>query len=269
MRFDLSFGERWLLESAREHRYALPLPASPPRTVRETYNVACDHGLETDELWAAVFRLCRSGLLELTRPRPPRPRGERVRFDRLDRSEGPDPGRVVVPASAADVGRFAAWSEPVPDSTWRRGIDYGLTPAGGAAWEGFAAVDWTRYHTNWSFHRRGVRGGGPAGHHVLAARDETLNDVLRSGTYLRGRIDRRVRVRRGTFRPWPATYWKTLPVGSRLSFFVEPRDGSRTACHAAYGNAWPVRWWPEVYRNRTVSVPPPWFRGVCEGGGSP
>ena len=144
MRFDLSFGERWLLESAREHRYPLRLPASPPRTVRETYNVARDHGFEADELWAAVFRLCRLGLLELTRPRPSRPRGERGRFDRLDMGEGPDPGRVVVPASAADVGRLAAWSEPVPGSRWRRGIRYGLTPAGGAAWEAVAAVDWTK-----------------------------------------------------------------------------------------------------------------------------
>ena len=148
--------------------------------MRETYNVARDHGFEADELWAAVFRLCRLGLLKLTRPRPSRPRGERGRFDRLDMGEGPDPGRVVVPASAADVGRLAAWSEPVPGSRWRRGIRYGLTPAGGAAWEEFAAVDWTRYHTNWSFHRRGVRGGGPAGRHVLAARQETLNAVLRS-----------------------------------------------------------------------------------------
>ena len=65
------------------------------------------------------------------------------------------------------------------------------------------------------------------------------------------------------------TYWKTLPVGSRLSFFVEPRDGSSAAYHAAYRNSWPARWWPEVYRDRTVGVPPPWFRGVCDDGGEP
>ena len=259
MRFELSFGERWVLESARQTVYPLALLAAPPAEATLHYNTV-HHGLFGPDLWDAVLRLCRLGLLELIRS---------------DLGDAPD--EILMPADAAAVRALCEYEDPphgpgrAPRPRWRA-IGYRLTPAGGAAWERFAGVDWDLFHH--SFHRHWgfklTAGRRMDILHTLAPREETLAVVLRAGTFsLKGRVDLRTRPRWGVIRPFRATYWKTLPVGHRLSVRVHRRFGraSRDGYRRERARSWPARWWPAVYAARVYRFAPPWFRTVDGRGG--
>ena len=102
---------------------------------------------------------------------------------------------------------------------------YGLTAAGGAAWEAAARPDWDRY-IDISF------GTDPDEGEVICA-DPTRADRFVLSPYQQ-HLPLPDSVRRDRLQPWPATYWKTLPLGHRVRFLydsgnpIEPKYGSNT-----------------------------------------
>ena len=106
---------------------------------------------------------------------------------------------------------------------------YGLTAAGGEAWEKVARPDWDRYIDS-SF------GTEPDAGEVICA------DPARAERYLFSPYQEHQPlpdcVRRDCLEPWPATYWKTLPAGHRIRFLYD----SGRPVHPKYGtDAWAKR----------------------------
>jgi hypothetical protein len=89
---------------------------------------------------------------------------------------------------------------------------YGLTAAGGAAWEEVSQPDWARYIDS-SF------GIEPNAGEVICA------DPARAERYVFSPYQEHPplphSVRRDRLEPWRATYWKTLPTGYRISFLYD------------------------------------------------
>jgi hypothetical protein len=88
-------------------------------------------------------------------------------------------------------------------------VYYGLTAAGGAAWEEVARPDWDRYIDS-SF------GIDPDEGEVICA------DPARAEGFVFSPYQEHPpladSLRRDRLEPWPATYWKTLPSGHRIAF---------------------------------------------------
>ena len=196
-------------------------------------NKPCHHGLFGRDLLDALLRLARLGLIEfhegtsISHPTPADAAGMRRLIERDEMCVPRRPGRP---------------------RHRRPAVYFGLTAAGGAAWEAFAEPDWERFQTNQSGRIRRGRFGDRLVH-VLAGSERVLNEVLLRGQYGGTLVSHRIRVRRGEIRPFRPTSWKVLPVGYRLSF----RGG---------GPVWPVPntrprlsgeiWWPGR-----------WYRSVC------
>ena len=137
------------------------------------------------------------------------------------------------------IGVFQAGGEPVKDGEAAlrdllhddhegnpdAGSYYGLTSLGGATWETFAHPKWSRY-IGASF------GTGPAEAEVICADPDRLNGYVFSkyqtfhalpGTIRRDRVE-----------PWPATYWKVLPLGYRMRYEYEPDEPIPEGCDSSY-----------------------------------
>jgi hypothetical protein len=123
------------------------------------------------------------------------------------------------------------WLFSVPElrEMLRRGtrdIDaaYGLTEKGGARWEIEAQADWSRYIQD---HKLDLRDQPEFREIICVDRD-------RFETYVTGRLvefddptDPASEIR-DVLAPWPATYWKSLPVGYRLRCRPSERRFQRT-----------------------------------------
>ena len=97
---------------------------------------------------------------------------------------------------------------------------YGLTTEGGAAWENVARPDWDRY-LDVSF------GTDPDEGEVIGV------DSARAESYIFSPYQEHPplagSVRRDRLEPWPATYWKTLPLGHRIRFLYDPNSSVQPA----------------------------------------
>jgi hypothetical protein len=175
----LSRGEYWLLESAVEGMPPLRWLVAPQ--LEQIFNKT-GHRLGRGALVDTMERLVVADLLCAHRANGGNFAPTRAEIEAaLD--ESPDPPRAVE-------------------------THYGLTAAGGAAWESFAAPDWNRY----------IDSGCDEQHRY----DATCADRKRLLRYLAALR------REGTFQeeslvwdevaPWQATYWKQLPRGHRVRF---------------------------------------------------
>jgi hypothetical protein len=175
----LSRGEYWLLESAVDGMPPFRWLVSP--NIEAIFNKT-GHGLTRDALLDTLDGLVMQGFI-------------RARHEERDEFT---PTRDEI----------AAAFDESSDSHWADVTHYGLTPAGGAAWEAFAAPDWNRYiDSGCDEHNR---------------YDVTCADRRRLHGYLAALR------REGTFQeeslvwdevaPWQATYWKQLPHGHRARF---------------------------------------------------
>lgn len=193
---DLRFtrGEYWLLESVAEYRVPLACLVDP--RLDEALNKP-PHGLSRAELLDTLERLVARGFVRATNEQE-----ELVTRDEL--------------------------SAALAEGQWDRKSDYGLTRAGGAAWEAFAAPNWSR--------RLDSSNDGDARYEVICADRGWLEAYL---TALRreGTLDESTLVYDQVV-PWSATYWRELPRGHRARF-VFVRDSARWPPVAA---SWYCNW---------------------------
>jgi hypothetical protein len=96
------------------------------------------------------------------------------------------------------------------EQTW-----YGLTEAGGVAWEQAAKPDWRSY----VWYAREEEGGA-WGHTILCADPALAARYLayQRAIWLKPGVVAEESLRHDTVRPWEATYWKTLPAAHRIRF---------------------------------------------------
>jgi len=99
---------------------------------------------------------------------------------------------------------------------------YGLTPAGGARWEGWAGAVWDRYVR---CHQLSSREDHEGYYEICTVNRATLEQFIE--VYFPYRGDAIVS---GTefwepLAPWPATYWKVLPSAWRFQCRRSPRPG--------------------------------------------
>ncbi|NMO17420.1 hypothetical protein HPC49_06835 [Pyxidicoccus fallax] len=141
------------------------------------------HGLGERELVEALTALCQAGLIEVANE------------------------HGVRACSPHEVERAFAESSCKPRHY--SGFWYGLTPAGGAAWESVTRPDWSLYSTygagqediciEAASHERALE------EFAWASKDPTHVPIMSS--YQETRLQ-----------PWEATYWKTLSEGFRIQY---------------------------------------------------
>jgi hypothetical protein len=180
-------GEYWILESAVEGMPPMNRLVSPD--IEGFFNKT-GHGLPRGPLLDTLQRLADKRFICLSSEA----RGEFA------------PTRAEV-AAALDEPR---------DERLNERTHYGLTPAGGAAWEAFAAPDWNRFITASSDVEEDERGF--LTWEVVAASPDWLRRYL-DAVRTESRIDE-ASIVRDEVRPWEATYWKTLDVGYRVQLKV-------------------------------------------------
>jgi hypothetical protein len=172
--------ERWLLEMVVELHYPLELicDAALPAHLNRP-----GHGLASDEIVARMSRLHEAGLLEFLQVRG---RDERV-----------------VPLSSTEISAHVVG---LSEARLGDGLYFGLTPAGGVAWEQTAEPDWSRYLVD-----------EVGDEMVITAQHRELVE-----TYLLVVFGAQRSSRSGEqweeVSPWRATYWKKLPSGARCRF---------------------------------------------------
>ncbi|NOJ95160.1 hypothetical protein HMI51_19750 [Corallococcus coralloides] len=171
----------WFLDAVVELRENLAVLRSPDIEVilnRRT------HGLEARELAPMLASLCEAGLIRV----------KHSETDALVRTLPEIESALAV--SSCKPGRYS-------------GFWYGLTPEGGAAWESLTRPDWNRYSTS-SRRRREVciqAGSREVAEAEFAWQSMEPSQVLVPGSEVWT-----------VMRPWPATYWKTLPMGFQVRY---------------------------------------------------
>ena len=183
MELRLSRAEYWLLETVVESKYPLYVVGVGSEDVDQFCLNKPSHGLPATRIIDTLARLFDRGWLVASQCK-----GDASRP--LNRQE--IDLAVVQPTSST----AAVWY-------------FGLTKAGGAVWEAFAAP-------NWDWFLDGRLGAEDAGE-FIGASEEWLKRYFELVHYLG------CRVRPGSehwdeVRPWQATYWKELPVGYRVRF---------------------------------------------------
>lgn len=206
--------ERWVLEAAVEFKLALRDLTGP--NVEQRLNRP-HHGLDSGGVGEVLRRLLRQGSIALFRDGQER------------HHETEDAMRTLVEGGHTGPSQAARYY-------------YGLTPSGGALWEGVARPDWARY-IDASY------GVDPNDAEVICADPVRLNDYVSSkyqpcrpisGTVCRDQV-----------KPWQATYWKMLPLGHRIRYSYDPDESMRPAGIGNYqheqaawyeeANAWFIR----------------------------
>ena len=99
---------------------------------------------------------------------------------------------------------------------------YCLTEKGGSIWEAFAAPEWNRFIDE-SYGRDEETLQDNIGC-LISANEELLINYFEHGDL--GEFPaHRDKVKWDIFKPWNATYWKTIPVGHRVRFeYVEGHE---------------------------------------------
>jgi hypothetical protein len=192
--------ERWILEAAVT--FTLPIRALTSDHLEALLNRG-HHGLDPTGVANTLRHLLRENLIVLA------PREGEARLD--------DEEELRQLVEVAYRGRLSK-------TTY-----YELTAAGGAAWEQVARPNWERY-IDASFRIDPDEGevicADPARAEWYAFSPHQESAPLADS------------IRRDRLEPWPATYWKTLPVGHRIRF----RYDSERPVHPEYGSdAWDKR----------------------------
>ena len=221
----LTRGEFWLLNSLVSHRLALHSWSGPDRFLRDFHN-RTPHGLTDDELLVTVLGLFNAGWVAgEVEPQP-------------EDQSGLESFAPTGPAIAA--GLEPAFRHHPGDHPRRRRADpsvtVSLTPAGGAAWEAFAAPDWGRFLEEFQSLRGAEERSLPTGRAWRTVRAVSRSrgaQYLRCWADLGGYDPAAVKWR--AVAPFPATYWKTLPVGYEAEFegasYGRPRGMSSAELH--------------------------------------
>jgi len=183
----MNHHERWILEAACTLRY--PIRALTGEGVQERFNRR-HHGLDPTGVASVLRKLLRENLIVLSRGH-----GEAPLFD-----DDEELRRLVE----------VEYRGPLFKTTY-----YGLTADGGAVWESVACPDWDRY-LDVSF------GTDPNDGEVISV------DSARADGYVFSPYQEHPplagSVRRDRVESWPATYWKTLPLGHRIRFLYDPNN---------------------------------------------
>ncbi len=176
-------AEYWILDAAVEGMWALG--TLKPDIVQMAFNRP-GHGLSYDALIGLLDRLFQRGDLVA---------------DRVGRLNWED-SHLSVPTREEIVDLLAVVGGP---DVW-----YGLTAQGGARWEAVSAPDWERFSDCWW--------GDPDWWGAVSA------DHLRVEQYLSSaKVQSRIVPGSELWEvvtPWQATYWKTLPIGHKVSFRI-------------------------------------------------
>jgi hypothetical protein len=187
--------ERWILEAACT--LAQPVRALIGEGVEEWFNRP-HHGLDPAGVVNVLRKLLREGLIVLF----------------------PGQGGDALIETEDELRRLLEGDYRAPPF---KATYYGLTAAGGAAWEEVARPDWDRY-IDVSF------GTDPDEGEVICADPARAEDYVFSPHQEHAPLPDSIR--RDRLEPWPATYWKTLPMGHRLRFLYDPNH----RVDAAYGS---------------------------------
>jgi hypothetical protein len=188
--------ERWILEAAIELK--LRLRDLIGAKLQERLNRP-HHGLDAAGVASVLQRLIRKGYIAL------------FRGVEEELTEGRDP-LLWLAEHGDDDG---------DDDGPRRGTAYGLTLSGGVAWEGVAHPNWSRF-IDASF------GCDPFEAEVICADPIRLNEYVFSKYQVFRPIPESLR--RDRLEPWPATYWKMLPLGHRFRFAYDPAQEINRVC---------------------------------------
>ena len=101
---------------------------------------------------------------------------------------------------------------------------YRLTATGGAAWEAFAAPDWTQYCTHWLSYEDD-KDSQFASHTIQTATKEVLDDYLQSFIISDPSVEQST-LKYSAMSAWQATYWKQLPQGYKATFQRRESNGT-------------------------------------------
>lgn len=191
-----SRSEYWLINRCVDSTYPVGLILDPK--LPSFLNVR-RHGMSRAEVLAALKELLARGLIRLSRRRD---------------------SDASLELSDAELDAALDESLPDPDSPARANyftdsVEFGLTSAGGAAWEEFAAPNWNSYIQHFTL---------AEGHDEATCYSRArLEGFLRSFGAAFGAIDPSS-VHWTTVGSWQPTYWKTLPSGFRVDFRFTPQE---------------------------------------------
>ena len=217
----LTRGEFWILNSLVEHRDYLYRFHGPDRFLQDHFN-RTPHGLSEDEVVLTVLGMFNAGWIG----------GEVARRDGPEKATFEPTGTAI--REALNPVLYRRDGDP-PRRPRRQDpqVTIGLTPAGGAVWEAFAAPRWHdfvddfwRYEgsrpnrTEWRVFRATSRDRGKAYARCFADVDgfDPADIEWKNVT------------------PFPATYWKTLPVGAVGRLRCPSRFNSGPWTNAEYWN---------------------------------
>lgn len=181
----MDFAEYWVLETAVRSCISLVTIAGGDTYLSFQWNKP-SHGLSDADLVQLLERLLDAGYIECYMGYSPAAR----------------------PTAAEIMCAIEARGEEFEQ------LGYCLTVAGAALWEQIAKPDWDRFMTDqWYSDEQGT------GRHVeiTVGSSQMLEDVIEHGpscwgiTIVSGADDRSI------YKPWEATYWKTLPEGHRVT----------------------------------------------------
>lgn len=237
----LTRGEYWILNSLVEHPYPLYFFSGPDRFLQDVFNRQ-PHGLTEDEVTLTLLGLFNAGWIEgETHPRC---------------TSGPQPPDV--PFDPTGAGIRAAFEPQFyrreGDGPRRRRRDpevtIRLTPEGGGVWEAFAKPRWEHFFQDFYEHPDGGRSVK-----LLRAVDRTRGQQYAAYWGELEEFDPAAIVWKPVA-PFPATYWKTLPVGFEARVRCTPGCRARQDLssseirsrwqreHAAYRDSERFRrWW--------------------------
>ena len=207
MTMRLSRCEYWLLENAVEH--PIPTPWLTADNLETCLNKK-GHGVSNEEVTRSVTELVTQGLIE------------------------------IIPPAVDSASRTLALPEDSALHELLQREQYQLTPEGGAAWERFARPDWNMYVR---FEGMSDENGNEQARVETA--DLALAEEYVTGLHYTGYSVASETLRQSRLSPWHPTYWKTLEVGSRLSFDYTDTDNHVDwgAIPTSYMNIYSSRWY--------------------------
>ena len=218
----LTRGEFWILNSLVEHRDSLYRFHGPDGFLRDHFN-RTPHGLSEDEVVLTLLGLFNAGWIG----------GEIARRDGPEKAAFAPTGTAIREALRPVLYRRDG--DPPKRRRQDPHVTLGLTPAGGAVWEAFAAPRWHDFVDDlWEY--KNSRPGRTKWRVIRATSRDRGKAYARCFTDVDDFDPADVEWKNVT--PFPATYWKTLPVGAVGRLRCEPSSEGGRWTDPAYRNAW-------------------------------
>ncbi len=192
---------QWFLDAAVQDYVPLFLLEQPNQLEGEVVNFP-RHNFSEDEILRTLEFLFQKGYIEV-----------------VDHDEQPQD----LPAVEAMLGRNLS-----PENMFSLGKYYKLSPLGAQYWEEIAKPDWSKFHTHLQgvHHNRELRASRSHIAWVIeSVSPSVIEQVMKLPPLLRPMLPGTDRWQE--LRPWRATYWKTFPLGYKVTISCVMLDESR------------------------------------------